>query len=475
MKSSVSKKYGSRSLDSSDHYKTLAEMLLESSPSSVVLISHDFRIVLANKNFLKKNKISTQEVINQKIEKIFPPSIVEQMDIKNSVRKVFEQSEPFKGGAIHYRAPGLPIRFYYYRFLPFTHNKKVENAMLLMEDITEQTKLSDEVRRVERHLSGLVESAQDIILSTSISGEIQSWNNFAEQITSYKREHVIGNHFSVFCQDLYKKEIGEVFDGLKITGGLIKKEWPLRTKKNEVIPVYWLWSTLQDEKNRTTGFVGIGRDLSDWRLLEQKLVRSEKLNALGVMAGGIAHEIRNPLAVCSSANQFFLDADLKDPFLIDCSQKIEKNIQKISDIITTLLRLAREPKSIEKKPVDLNLIIEETLALVDEQANQKDITINRRFLDNPVFINGEQSLLQHVFINLFFNAINAMANGGKLIIHTKETGNKATVEVSDNGAGIPEADIDKIFDPFYTTAPTGKGSGLGLSKLTIATLGFGLN
>ena len=157
-------------------YRTLYEMLLEAIPSSVLLIDRDLRIVSVNRNFLEKNRRSLAETIDRRLDQVFPAIIFEQMDFPGRIRQVFEHNSRIKGERMTYRAPGIPLRIYYYSILPFSWQGEVELAMLLMEDVTEQVRLSEEVQRVERHLASVVESAQDIVLSTDMQGKILTWN-----------------------------------------------------------------------------------------------------------------------------------------------------------------------------------------------------------------------------------------------------------------------------------------------------------
>ncbi|HEY5529471.1 MAG TPA: PAS domain-containing protein, partial [Thermoleophilia bacterium] len=142
----------------SDRYERLYTMLLDSIPSSVLLIDQDLRIVSANRNFLDKSQRTLSNTIGQRLEGVLPDVILDQLDISKRIRQVIAKNSPVRGERMTYRAPGVPIRTYYYNILPFTWQGKVEGAILLMDDVTEQIRLGEEVRKVERHLASIVES-----------------------------------------------------------------------------------------------------------------------------------------------------------------------------------------------------------------------------------------------------------------------------------------------------------------------------
>lgn len=448
--------------DSSGRHERLYTMLLEAIPSSVLLIDRDGRIVSANRNFLEKSRRSMSDTIGYRLDEVFPSSILDYMDLKRRILQVFEQNQPTAGERMTYRTPGLPLRIYYYRILPFSRKEIVENAMLLMDDVTEQVRLGEEVRRVERHLAGVVESASDIVLSTDIEGKILTWNTAAQKVTSYTVDEVKGRHFSEYCATNHE-EVLSAFSAMKKGKSSHSAEWTLVTKLGNSIPVSWVCSPMKDDLGQTVGIVAVGRDLTEQRKLEAQLLQSQKLSALGVMAGGIAHEIRNPLAVCSSAAQFLMEDDIAPEFRKECAERIHWGVQKASAIIENLLRFARPGAITDFVAVDLVSTLRETLGLIENQARLQKVDLASRVPEKGLVVKGNASLLQQVFMNLFLNAIDAMPDGGRLTVSSEQDGHDVVVRVTDTGHGLSREAISNIFDPFYTTSPVGKGTGLGLS------------
>jgi PAS domain S-box-containing protein len=449
--------------ESAGRYEKLYDMLLDAIPSSVLLIDRDMRIVSVNRNFLEKNRCTLSDTIGHRMEDVFPTVLLDYMDIIRKVGQVFQTNQPTKGERVAYRTPGIPTRIYYYRILPFSSGLSVENAMLLMDDVTEQVRLSKEIHRVVRHLASVVESASDMVLSTDMESRILSWNAAAEKLSGYTFDDVKGDYFPEYCDPEHREEAKRVFKSLGEEKASQMVEWNLTTKGGASIQVSWVLSTMKDDASRTIGIVAVGRDLTERRKIEMQLLQSQKLAALGVMAGGIAHEIRNPLAICSSAAQFLMDDQIEPEFRKECADKIYTAVQRAATVIENLLKFARPSGNSSQQPLDLVALLKETMALVANHARVQKIKVRASFSHEPVMIGGIASLLQQLFMNLFLNAIKAMPDGGSLSISVGKMEREAIVGVSDTGHGISKTDRDKVFDPFYTSSPVGKGTGLGLS------------
>jgi PAS domain S-box-containing protein len=438
-------------------------MLLDAIPSSVLLIDRDIRIVSANRNFLERSHRSLSNTIGHRLEEVFPAIILDNVDITSRIRQVFEENRPTRGERMTYRAPGVPRRIYYYRIHPFAWKGVVESTMLLMDDVTDQVRLGEEVRKVERHLASVVSSASDIVLSTDINGRILTWNPEAEKVSGYTLEEMQGRFFFECCAENHRKKVKQGLSSMRTGGGSQMAEWDLITKDGNGIQVSWVCSPMKNDQSQAVGIVAVGRDLTERRKLEAQLLQSQKLAALGVMAGGIAHEIRNPLAICSSAAQFLMDDGITLKLRKECAEKIHAGIQRASLIIENLLSFARPSSKTEMEVVDIPSLLEKTLTLVASQARVQTIDLVPHFPDASVLTRGRSSLLQQVFLNLFLNAINAMPDGGVLSLTMERTDGRVMIRFADTGHGISRVEMDKVFDPFYTTSPVGKGTGLGLS------------
>ncbi|MDY6910570.1 MAG: ATP-binding protein [Thermodesulfobacteriota bacterium] len=206
--------------------------------------------------------------------------------------------------------------------------------------------------------------------------------------------------------------------------------------------------------------------------LDANLMQSAKLAAVGKLAAGIAHEINNPLAVIREKAGWIRDLleeeDIQgsDNFaeFADAVEKIEAHVERARTVTHRLLGFARRMEPVEEE-VDLHHVLDETIAFLENEARHRNIAIHKEYMaDEPTIIN-DSSQLQQVFLNILNNAIDAVEQDGDIWVRTHRDGKKGsiTIEIADNGPGIPPEHLSKIFDPFFTTKRTGSGTGLGLS------------
>ncbi len=335
----------------------------------------------------------------------------------------------------------------------------IENARLYEETVQR----AEQIARAEQHLASVVESANDLVVSMDSEGRIMTWNRTAEQLSGFTLEEVAGKHLAHLGHKEHRTDmeamLAQVARGQQARG----TEMNLITKAGQRIPIAWNCSLMRDDGNHILGIVAIGRDLTERRRLEAQLIQSAKMASLGVMAGGIAHEIRNPLSVTSAAAQLFLESPDDEELRAECAEEIYSEIRRVSIIIENLLRFAR-PSEGHKTPVDINEALEDTLLLLRYQMTRQRIAWETELSPQLPPVMGNKNLLQQVFSNMILNACNAMPDGGRLTIETHLNADREVeIRFTDTGCGIPEENLDRIFDPFFTTMPAGKGTGLGLS------------
>jgi two-component system NtrC family sensor kinase len=199
------------------------------------------------------------------------------------------------------------------------------------------------------------------------------------------------------------------------------------------------------------------------RLTQEQLLQSEKMAAIGQLISGVAHELNNPLTAILGYGQLLRSEELLSSRGAEYVEKLSKQAQRTHHIVQNLLSFARQQEP-QRRPVDINQIIEDTLVLTDFDLIRNKISIVRQFDPAlpPAF--GDFNQLQQVFLNIINNAVDATLEGGgarEILIATFLAGKQVIIEITDSGLGVK--DPRKVFDPFYTTKPVGKGTGLGLS------------
>jgi signal transduction histidine kinase len=204
--------------------------------------------------------------------------------------------------------------------------------------------------------------------------------------------------------------------------------------------------------------------MEDLKALQERMVQSQKLESLGQLAAGVAHELNTPLGIILGYTQLMLqDFDPESEYR-EWLKIQEEHLRICKRIVADLLRFSRTSET-EKTALNLNDVLDQVLAVVEHTFRLERIRLERRFAPELPLVFGDQEKLQQVFLNLLNNAHDAIGSDGRLSVvtwHDSEKG-EVVVSVADTGSGIPPEALSKIFDPFFTTKPVGKGTGLGLS------------
>jgi PAS domain S-box-containing protein len=460
--------------------------ILSSIPSSILIFDSSLRVVFANQNFLVKSRKGEGEVVGKKIGEIFPPVILYYTNLEENLQAA-QMGRPLDGGEMEYRAPGLASRVYFYSLTPLKDvGGRVRNVMLFIDDVTEKKSLGERVVRAERHLASVVESANDLIVSMDAHGCVMTWNSAAERILGVSARETVSSQFIQLFPESERGNLEGQFARLIRGGEPQEREASMHAKGGQDLLIAWRFSVMRGDRNQVVGLVGVGRDLTEKRRLELQLIQSAKMAALGEMAGGIAHEIRNPLAITSSAAQILLRKGADPELRNEAARKVHAAADRAAVIIENLLRFAR-PSGGMAECVDVNSAVEDTLSLIGHQMSLQSVEIQRRLAPQLPRVKGNENQLQQVFMNIILNAYHAMPHGGELIIASgipvtpapalpdsapppaanphAACDDRPGVEVrfSDTGCGIPPENLSRIFDPFFTTMPVGVGTGLGLS------------
>ena len=236
------------------------------------------------------------------MHEIFPAAF-QDTALDQQIRDVIVTGRTLHRQRMTYRAPGVSLRIYSYSICPLQLHGGSRGAILVMDDVTDLLQLGEEVRRMQLHLASIVESAGDLIISTDPNGAIMTWNTAAEKATGYTHVEVRGSKLADQIEEPQNLEVEACFRGIAEIDDRHSVEWPMRCRNGDSIPVSWRLSRMTGDLGEVTGVVVVGRNLVEQRAMEAQMHQGEKLAALGMVIGGIAHEIRNPLGVSSAAAQ----------------------------------------------------------------------------------------------------------------------------------------------------------------------------
>jgi PAS domain S-box-containing protein len=334
----------------------------------------------------------------------------------------------------------------------------LENARLYGE----LGRKAHEIEQLHQFSDSVVESLTDGLVVVDLEDRVLRWNRRMEQLVGLDRSAVLTRPLA----SCFSRPFVEALQAARRDApeGTTLYRVPLEVGSpvdRRTLLVNTGVAPFHTDRAVQAGWIIVLEDVTERANLEEQLQLSEKMAAIGLLAAGVAHEVNTPLTGISSFTQMLLErsesSDPRRPLL----QKIEQQTFRAAKIVNSLLNLAR-PSGKETGPVDVNLVVSDVLALLEHQLRSSQIQV-RRQLSGQVVIRGVEYKLQQVFLNLFLNARDAMPRGGWLSVTTSVDHGEAVVEVADSGIGIPAEHIGRIYDPFFTTKPEGRGTGLGLS------------
>jgi PAS domain S-box-containing protein len=321
---------------------------------------------------------------------------------------------------------------------------------------------AEEIERLHARQERILESSAVGLLMTDAEGRILAWNRALEEIYGLSRADAHGRGLSdVFPLHLVRR-IESVARTVPADEQARIYRYTLVNRSGQRVVVNLAITPTQPGEPESRARVITLDDVSDRVKLEEQVLQQERLASLGLLAAGVAHEVNTPLTGISSYAQMLLE-DLPDTDpRRGTLQKIETQTRRASNIVNSLLNLAR-PEDSEFEGVSVNDTIREVLHLFEPQIKRRDIRLETALEDGATEILGHKGKIQQVLLNLLMNARDAVGQGGRIEVTTRCRNERVVVEVRDDGVGIAEEDLPRIFDPFFTTKGRGKGTGLGLS------------
>ena len=221
---------------------------------------------------------------------------------------------------------------------------------------------------------------------------------------------------------------------------------------------------LRDPNGQAVGILGVTRDITERKRAEEQLQHAQLLASLGEMTAGIAHEVNNPLGSVLLYSELLMASDVPSQIKKDL-RIIHDEAKRATRIMTALLTYSYGISS-KVRRFDLRGILNKVLEMRRYAEKMQNISVSTNLLNYPLYVKGNSSQLTQVFINLMLNAEEALreSDGGNIVITTETSGKWVKVSIADNGTGIPEENLDRVFHPFFTTRQVGEGTGLGLSS-----------
>ena len=328
-------------------------------------------------------------------------------------------------------------------------------------DITERKRAEEALQESEQRLRTIFETAEDSIFIKDRALRYTQVNPAMVKLFDRPASAVIGTTDGELFGEEAGKHIEEV--DLRVLEGETVEEEDTKPVGDMPHTFHIIKVPMRDSSGEIVGVFGIARAITERKRMEADLAQAAKMMSLATMAAGIAHEVRNPLAIISSCALLLQEHSDDEEIRNQCTEKIYTASERASLIIESLLKFAH-PEEDQVQEVNLNAVLAEAIALLAHDMEQQGITLRKDFQPGLPNIMGTSALLQQVFVNLMLNAGAAMPEGGRLTLTTRTTeAGEVAIEFADTGRGIRPEHLPKIFDPFFTAMPPGEGTGLGLA------------
>jgi PAS domain S-box-containing protein len=453
----------------------LNESILDSVDLGVVFIDENHGIRSWNKAMTHFTGLKDSQVLGKDFFALFPA-------LKGTiVHRRFEQART--GGSFqrvgHFSHSLKKVRegIFDIRLAAVRRRRQVLGTVMIWENVQVRIRLERKAREAHRYLTNLIEHSGDAIITLDGKGRIRTWNQGASEIFGYPEEETVGRSLAFLFVKGNKRAgsrlVRETFQKGKVANLLET----MVHREGEPLQVSITTSVVENPGSSKMDVAAIIRDVSERMRMESQLFQTEKLASLGIMAAGMAHEINNPLTSIMMYSQILGMNETLGEEDRGCVSKIEEDAGRIADIVNSLLVFSR-PSSRQTEEVDVMETVEKAITFVRYRTGKKRFKIQCSYGDDLPRLSGVTTEVQEIFLNLLINARDALEDGGHIEVsvchHPPGTSPPqgfsgdapqgiVEIAVRDNGSGILGEHLQKIYDPFFTTKPPGRGTGLGLA------------
>ncbi|MFZ0733841.1 MAG: PAS domain-containing protein [Candidatus Sulfotelmatobacter sp.] len=348
----------------------------------------------------------------------------------------------------------------------------------ICRDITTQRRAEEEIRQSQQKLRTHLDHTPLAVVEWDLKFRVMEWNPSAERIFGYSRQEAIGQHAAFIVPPQARQHVDSTWRELLAQRGGSRSTNDNITKSGRTISCEWYNTALVDDSGRVLGMASLVQDVTERVALEEKLRQSQKMEAVGRLAGGVAHDFNNLLTVILGYSQILTDSVPANSLLANSTAQIKSAAEKAAGITRQLLAFSRK-QVLTPRVINLNDVLLDLDSLLRRLIGEdiEVLTVPQKGLGA---VKADPGQIEQVIMNLALNARDAMPNGGKLTLETAnatlddtyarehqpvEPGPYVMLAVSDTGEGMSAETQARIFEPFYTTKEVGKGTGLGLSMV----------
>jgi PAS domain S-box-containing protein len=451
-----------RDLTERKHAEEQFRIVVEASPSGMLLVDESGAILMANQQIDQLFGYERAELIGQPVEVLVPQRVRAQHAGDRTEFFAHSELRAMGKGRDLYGVRKDKTEFPLEIGLNPIRTPSGKRVLASVVDISERKRAEQKIRKERDFIDAVLETAGALVVVLDREGQILRFNRACEQTTGYSSEEVVGR----YVWDLLL--VPEEIDGVKavferLRGGESRNHYEnyWKGKDGSLRRISW-WNTILIDANGTDDFiVAAGIDLTDLKLIQEQLRRTERIAELGTLASGMAHEIGTPMNVILGRAEYLLQRTTDEGVKKGLTTIITQ-VERITKVMNQLLAFARR-RAPERRVVDLAEIMDDSLEMFQERIAHKHITVEKSIDANTPSIHADRDQLMQVLINLVMNSLHAMPERGRLRLSLAREKSHVRLGVSDTGHGMAEEVRSKVFEPFFTTKDFGKGTGLGLT------------
>ncbi len=349
--------------------------------------------------------------------------------------------------------------------IELSNSDEIEQIRKAFETVTNELKtVHEDLKSSEAKYRTLFQTSPNAIFLCGNRGNITELNMAGAalfEVDDHPPSPANGNFKSFFKNP---ENAAEFCEKVEKEGAVLNLETAMKTASGKEIDVIISAKCVEDEAGNFAGIEGVIRDITEEKLLNRHLARTERLASVGQLAAGVAHEINNPLGIIMCYGDLITKNKSSNEQVKDDIGVILKHARGCKTIVESLLNFARASETTMIK-ADINQCVDEIFSVLQNQAKKNNITFQQSLDEGLQQFYFDEYKIKQVLMNLLLNGIQAMPEGGSLKVTSRleKEDNKITIEVKDTGTGIAEDNLDRIFEPFFTTKGTSEGTGLGLS------------
>ena len=471
----------------------LSAKILEAVPDAMIVVDTEGKIVQVNTQTEAMFGYSREELIGQSIDTLVPERLRSHHHVHRD--SYAQQPKIRRMGAgldLHgHRRDGSEFPVEISLSPVYTDTGMV--VVSAIRDVSDHKKIEEELRRANEELAqradrqlwsyrtrlaAIVDSSEDAIIGKDLNGIVTNWNRGAELMYGYLAEEMIGKPLSVIAPRDRQDEIPNILKTVRL-GESVKYYESVRIAKDGTqLNVSISVSPIRDSSGKIIGASTIARNITDQRRAEDQLRQAQKMEAIGRLAGGVAHDFNNILGIILACSELLRDRVAGSSVPPQYVDNIRKAAERGATLTRQLLAFSRK-KTVNPIVLDLNDRLRETAKLLRPlMGDDVEVVILNR--TESALVEVDPGQVDQIVMNLAVNSRDAMPKGGKLVLettlvnfddafarqhHPMTPGEYVMLAVSDSGVGMDQSTVSRIFEPFFTTKEIGKGTGLGLATV----------